>query len=75
VVDARDWGWGSARIVGLLAGGVVATAVFLVIEARVTAPIVNFGFFRSRNFIGANTVALIISFAMMGSFFFLAIYT
>jgi predicted MFS family arabinose efflux permease len=35
---------------------------------------VDFGFFRSRNFVGANTVALIISFAMMGSFFFLAIY-
>jgi EmrB/QacA subfamily drug resistance transporter len=74
LIEGNEWGWGSARTVGLLTGGVVATAVFLVIESRVRAPIVEFDFFRSRNFIGANTVALIISFAMMGSFFFLAIY-
>ncbi len=74
LIEGNDWGWGSSRIIGLLVVGVVATAVFLVTESRVRAPIVDFEFFRSRNFIGANTVALIISFAMMGSFFFLAIY-
>ena len=74
LIEANDWGWGSGRIIGLLVGGVVATAAFLFTESRVSAPIVDFRFFRSRNFIGANTVATIISFAMMGSFFFLAIY-
>jgi EmrB/QacA subfamily drug resistance transporter len=74
LIEGNEWGWGSARIIGLLAGGVLATAAFLFTESRVRAPIVDFEFFRSRNFIGANTVALIISFAMMGSFFFLAIY-
>ncbi len=74
LIEGNDWGWGSARVVGLLAGGVVATGAFLFTESRVKAPIVEFTFFRSRNFIGANTVAMIISFAMMGSFFFLAIY-
>ncbi|HEY3191900.1 MAG TPA: MFS transporter [Solirubrobacterales bacterium] len=74
LIEGNEWGWGSARTIGLLAGGVIATAVFLWVETRVRAPIVDFDFFRSRNFIGANTVALIISFAMMGSFFFLAIY-
>ena len=74
LIEGNDWGWGSARIIGLLIGGVVATAAFLFVESRAKAPIVDFEFFQSRNFIGANTVALIISFAMMGSFFFLAIY-
>src|SRR5262245_30450965 len=74
LIEGNDWGWGSAREIGLLAGGVVATVAFLMVEARARAPVVDFSFFRSRNFVGANTVATIISFAMMGSFFFLAIY-
>jgi EmrB/QacA subfamily drug resistance transporter len=74
LIEGNDWGWGSARIIGLLAIGMATTSIFLLVESRVSAPIVDFSFFRSRNFIGANTVATIISFAMMGSFFFLAIY-
>ena len=74
LIEGNDRGWGSARTVALLIGGAVATAAFIMVERRVRAPVVDFAFFRSRNFVGANTVALIISFAMMGSFFFLAIY-
>jgi EmrB/QacA subfamily drug resistance transporter len=74
LIEGNDWGWGSARTVALLISAAVATAGFITVERRVRAPVVDFGFFRSRNFVGANTVALIISFAMMGSFFFLAIY-
>ncbi len=35
---------------------------------------VDFGFFRSRTFVGANAVAFIVSFAMLAMFFFLALY-
>ena len=44
------------------------------IERRVRAPIVNFAFFRSRTFQGANLVAFLISFAMFAQFFFLTLY-
>jgi EmrB/QacA subfamily drug resistance transporter len=74
LIEGNEWGWGSARIIGLIATGAMSTALFLFIESRVTSPIVDFEFFRSRNFVGSNIVALIISFAMMGSFFYLAIY-
>jgi EmrB/QacA subfamily drug resistance transporter len=74
LIEGNDWGWESGRIIGLLVIGAVTTIAFLFAESRVSAPIVDFSFFRSRNFIGANTVATIISFAMLGSFFFLAIY-
>src|SRR5262245_26602147 len=74
LIEGNDWGWGSGRIIGLFVIGAVATPVFLFVESRVMAPIIDFSFFRSRNFIGANVVATIISFAMLGSFFFLAIY-
>jgi MFS family permease len=35
---------------------------------------VDFQFFRSRSFLGANVVAFIVSFAMLAMFFFLALY-
>jgi MFS family permease len=35
---------------------------------------VQFEFFRSRTFLGANTVAFIVSFAMLAMFFFIALY-
>lgn len=74
LVEGNAWGWGSARIVGLLALAVVGLAAFGVIERRSRAPIVDFGFFRSRSFLGANLVAFAISFGMFAVFFFLALY-
>ena len=44
------------------------------IELRSPAPMVDFGFFRSRTFLGANLVGFIVSFAMLAQFFFLALY-
>ena len=35
---------------------------------------VNFAFFRSRTFVGANLVGFLVSFAMLAQFFFLALY-
>jgi MFS family permease len=45
-----------------------------VIEMRVRAPMVDFVFFRSRSFLGANVVGFFVSFAMLAQFFFLALY-
>jgi EmrB/QacA subfamily drug resistance transporter len=74
LVEANSWGWGSPAIVGLLAGSVLAGVAFVAVENRVGAPMVEFRFFADRNFLGAVVVALIITFAMMGVFFFLALY-
>src|SRR4029078_12613082 len=43
-------------------------------ESGVKAPMVQFDLLSDRNFLGAVVVALIISFAMLGVFFFLALY-
>src|SRR6476646_7657809 len=74
LVEGNAWGWGSTEIVGLLTGAVVGLAAFVAIELRVKVPMVEFRFFTDRNFLGAVVVALIISFAMLGVFFFLALY-
>jgi EmrB/QacA subfamily drug resistance transporter len=74
LVEANSWHWGSPRTISLLALAAVALIGFVLIERRVRAPIVNFAFFRSRTFQGANLVAFLISFAMFAQFFFLTLY-
>jgi MFS family permease len=74
LIEGNSWGWGSPSILGLLVGGVIGLAVFVAIELRVATPMVEFALFRTRQFIGTNLVAFIITFAMMGTFFFMALY-
>jgi EmrB/QacA subfamily drug resistance transporter len=74
LVEANDWGWASPRIIGLFAlaaGGLVA---FAVVERRTVVPMVDFGFFGARTFLGANVIAFVVSFAMLGMFFFISLY-
>src|SRR4051812_24810540 len=49
-------------------------AAFILVELRVKAPMVEFRLFASRNFVGSNLIALIVTFAMLSQFFFLALY-
>ena len=74
LVEGNKWGWGSFQTVGLLAVAVVGLVAFALVERRGKAPMVQFEFFRSRSFLGANVVAFIVSFAMLAMFFFIALY-
>ncbi|HEY1359822.1 MAG TPA: MFS transporter [Thermoleophilaceae bacterium] len=74
LVEGNSWGWGSARIVALLVTALIGIGTFLLLEPRVKEPMVDFGFFRSRTYLGANIVAFIVSFAMLSMFFFMALY-
>jgi EmrB/QacA subfamily drug resistance transporter len=74
LVKSNTWGWGSGRVIGLFALALVAVAAFFVIEPRRRVPIVDFSFFRSRTYFGANVVAFIVSFTMFATFFSLALY-
>jgi EmrB/QacA subfamily drug resistance transporter len=74
LVEGNGWGWGSPEIVVLLITAVVGLTGFALVELRGKAPMVQFQFFRSRSFLGANMVAFIVSFAMLAMFFFIALY-
>ncbi|MDP2712349.1 MAG: MFS transporter [Solirubrobacteraceae bacterium] len=74
LVEAGAWGWTSPQILALFALAAGGVAAFALIERRVAVPMVDFAFFGSRTFLGANIVAFIISFAMLGMFFFLTLY-
>jgi predicted MFS family arabinose efflux permease len=66
--------WGSPGIIALFALAVVSLVAFALLEPRVREPMVDFRFFRSRTFLGANVVAFIVTFAMLATFFFIALY-
>jgi EmrB/QacA subfamily drug resistance transporter len=74
LVEGNAWGWGSLGIIALFALSVVAITAFVLIELRSPAPMVDFAFFRSRQFVGANAVAFMVTFAMFAMFFFMALY-
>jgi EmrB/QacA subfamily drug resistance transporter len=74
LVEGNQWHWGSSRELALFALAAAALSAFAVVERRQRAPMVDFSFFRSRTFLGANIVAFIVSFAMLAMFFFMALY-
>jgi len=74
LVEGNEWHWGSGRELALFAIAVLGLAAFALVERRQPAPMVDFSFFRSRTFFGANIVAFIVSFAMLAMFFFMALY-
>ncbi len=74
LVEGNRWHWGSVAVIALLVTAAVALVAFVVFELRGRAPMVQFEYFRSRSFVGANSVAFIVTFAMLSMFFFLALY-
>src|SRR4051794_7225419 len=75
LVESTGWGWGSTKIIALLAVAAISLISFVVIELKLSpAPMVQFEFFKSRTFFGANVIAFIVSFAMLAMFFLTALY-
>src|SRR5205807_7281348 len=70
--DGGSWtGW--QTLVGLPLA-VVLLLTFIVIESRVSAPLVPLRLFRSRSVSGANLVMLLLSAALFSMWFFLSLY-
>jgi EmrB/QacA subfamily drug resistance transporter len=73
-LDASDSGWGSTKIIGLLAASVALIAIFVAIELRSKAPLVPFRIFRLRTLTGANVVGLLLGASLFSMFFFISLY-
>jgi EmrB/QacA subfamily drug resistance transporter len=74
LLDASSSGWGSAKIVGLLAASVALLGAFVVIELRSRAPLMPFRIFRLRTLTGANIVAILLGASLFSMFFFISLY-
>ncbi len=74
IVKAQTYGWGSAKTIGLLAGGVVLLGAFTAIETRSKAPLMRLSIFRVRTLSVADAVLLLVASGMFGMFFFASLY-
>jgi EmrB/QacA subfamily drug resistance transporter len=73
-IKAETWGWGSARTVGFLTGGVVLLAAFAVVELRTRTPLLPVRLFANRS-LSVSTVVVLVGFlALFGVLFFLTLY-
>jgi EmrB/QacA subfamily drug resistance transporter len=61
LVEGNDWGWGSARVVGALAGSAVLIGAFVAHTARHHNPLIDPALFKVRSFTGSSTVAFLFS--------------
>jgi EmrB/QacA subfamily drug resistance transporter len=68
---AGSEGFRSPWVIGAVAAGVAGGALFAVVEARSKAPMLPFALFRSRDFLAANLLTLLLYFALSGALFFL----
>jgi EmrB/QacA subfamily drug resistance transporter len=63
ISQGRAWGWGSARIVGLVAVAAVTLVLFVVTEVRRADPLVDLALVRARPFANVNVCGFLFGFA------------
>ena len=65
-----DWGWGSPAVLGLLAGALILLAVFIQIEKRSPAPMLDLSLFRIPLF-STSTASAVLNYISIYSIIFL----
>jgi EmrB/QacA subfamily drug resistance transporter len=69
-IESTSLGWGHPLVFGSLIAGFACLIGFLLVEAKVSSPMVPLTLFQSRSFSGANLLTLFL-YAALGIFFFL----
>ncbi|MGN6816811.1 MAG: MFS transporter [Solirubrobacterales bacterium] len=68
ITQTAEWGWGDARVVGLIAAALVALAVWVRFEDRAREPLVDMGMMRVRSVWTVNAAAFLVGAGMYSSF-------
>jgi EmrB/QacA subfamily drug resistance transporter len=74
LIKAQNWGWTSNQTLGILLGGLLALAVFVLIELRTTEPLLPMRLFANRSLTIGTTVMITNLFALFGTIFFMTLY-
>ena len=74
LIEGNRHGWTSPEILGLFAVAAVLLVAFVVLEHRQRLPMLDLSLFKIGAFAGANVVAMLVSLAMFGVFFFVSLY-
>jgi len=68
ISNANDWGWGSARVVGLIVAGIAILAAWVALEQRTAEPIAHIPTLRQPTVFFTNLATVLIGFGMFGAF-------
>jgi MFS family permease len=71
LTHASGWGWGSPRVIRLLAAAAVLALAWIAAELRAATPLINMHMMRHRAIWTNNLVALLIGIALYATFAFL----
>jgi predicted MFS family arabinose efflux permease len=74
IVGTQTYGWGSARTIVLGVAALVMLAAFVVIEARVRAPLVRLAIFRTRALAVGDGAMFFLGAGLFANFFFGTLY-
>ncbi|MDG9689354.1 MDR family MFS transporter [Streptomyces mutabilis] len=79
LILATSWGgneyaWGSAVIIGLFAGGLIALGLFCWVETRAAEPMLPMRLFSNPVFTVCSVLSFIVGFAMLGALTYLPTY-
>jgi EmrB/QacA subfamily drug resistance transporter len=74
ISEAPSWGWGSARVIGLLLVAVVVAAVWIAVESRSEQPLIDMTMMRIPVVWTTNLVAVLFGVGMYATFAFLPEY-
>jgi EmrB/QacA subfamily drug resistance transporter len=74
IAQAPQYGWSATRTIGVLAASVVLLVAFVLIERRVSDPILPLSIFRLRTLAGANTAGLLLGASFFGFIFVGTLY-
>jgi MFS family permease len=70
----NDWGWASAATLGCFAVSVVAAVLFVHVERRASAPLVDLRLLRNRVLVGATLAILIVAGSINAIMYVLSLY-
>jgi EmrB/QacA subfamily drug resistance transporter len=74
IVEASNYGWGSAHTLGFGAPALALLVAFVIREGRAATPLMPLRIFRSANLSGANLIQALMVAGMFGMFFLGALY-
>jgi EmrB/QacA subfamily drug resistance transporter len=74
LIEGDGKGWTSPLIIGLFVLAGVLMIAFVLLELHQRLPMLELSLFRIGNFVGSILVALLVSLAMFGVFFFMSLY-
>jgi MFS family permease len=70
----NDWGWASLATLGCFAISIVSTVLFVVVEKRATAPLVDLRLLRNAILVGATLAILIVAGTINALMYVLSLY-